>query len=261
MADALESSRLRLNRASEQLNSLKAEIEQFIGRNPYRTPIKLDPNAEWQTMYWRILEEPSPRWGVIIGEVAHNLRSALDHAVWQAALLHLEREPTEEEARNIYFPIANTERQFTSSAVVSHFLSDEAVAAIQRTQPYRGGQRAQLLNTLRWLSNVDKHRSLQAAFLALKTGGITMHFGSNDDAGQLLGYEILAFSEEPLINGTEFARLRFEMKGADPKVHMEGEAPAYIAFGDTDRWVGFNTLSDMWYCVMYALKPLEPIFV
>jgi hypothetical protein len=258
VSDPLESSRLRLNRASEHLDALKAEIEQFIGRNPYRTPIDLDSEAEWQLMYWRVLDEPDRRWGVIVGEVAHNLRSALDHATWQAACIHLEREPTEEEARRIDFPITNAPRDFARLSV-RDFLGDDAIAAIELAQPYRGGERAQLLNTLTWLSNVDKHRSLQAAFVALQTGDITLHFRSNDDAGALLDYEILAASEEPLVEDTPFARLRFEMKGPNPKVHMEGQAPVYVAFGDADRWVAFNTLTAMWFRVGHALSLLEPV--
>lgn len=50
--------------------------------------------------------------GDVIGDILHNLRSALDCLAWQLAITHLGREPTDKEAGIIYFPLADGPAKF-----------------------------------------------------------------------------------------------------------------------------------------------------
>jgi hypothetical protein len=96
--------------------------------------------------------------GLLLGEFVHNARGALDALTWQLAIAHLEREPTEREARSIQFPISKREENFASSKVLP-FISEEAGARIEGYQPYKAVDvDRDSLFVLSWLSNRDKHR-------------------------------------------------------------------------------------------------------
>jgi len=40
-------------------------------------------------------------WPLIVGDAVHDLRSALDHLMWQLAIVYLGRQPKKTEARDI----------------------------------------------------------------------------------------------------------------------------------------------------------------
>jgi hypothetical protein len=97
------------------------------------------------------------------GDIVHNLRSALDHLAYHLVAVGLECSPfmplTEREMRHIYFPIAETSEKYESEkpAKVKGMLL-EAVEAIDRLKPYKGGNPA--LWRIHELDNIDKHRTL-----------------------------------------------------------------------------------------------------
>jgi hypothetical protein len=99
--------------------------------------------------------------GLILGDVLHNARAALDYVAWQLARLHLKREPTECESRKIQFPLAKKARYFRRSQV-SDYVSSDAFKEMERHQPYLpdpgGINETNTLAILRDLSNSDKHR-------------------------------------------------------------------------------------------------------
>ncbi len=84
---ALHGVRVKLVRARDQLDLLDREINAFGNTNlGTGRPTKRDLDG----LKWTVplkLREPFPlRWSVIVGEIVHDLRSALDHAVYQLTL-------------------------------------------------------------------------------------------------------------------------------------------------------------------------------
>lgn len=107
------------------------------------------------------------QFGVILGEIVHDLRSALDHLVYQMVLLNEGKPYT----RN-YFPIYlvhdapnNPRTWVTKAASDLQGVLEQHWALFDRLQPYRRGHRAQFhpLAVLNHLSLVDKHRVLYVA--------------------------------------------------------------------------------------------------
>ena len=70
-------------RAVEHLEELDREREIWIQRRPYALVEKSESKPE--SFYFEVLELTGPpaRFGVLVGDYVHNLRSALDHLVWQ----------------------------------------------------------------------------------------------------------------------------------------------------------------------------------
>jgi hypothetical protein len=104
----------KVGRANVHLSFLDEQIDSFINDgNLY----EFDPLDDLQTgqivIHGEGLREPPVEfWGAIIGDVVHNLRSALDHLVWQLTLANgytppatIPRKGTGSEWRDIRFPI------------------------------------------------------------------------------------------------------------------------------------------------------------
>src|SRR5262245_38750186 len=100
----------KLARAEEHLITLADEIKAFITRDPQPFGLSVpqfDPVTGWYIVYAIVDEDPPERLGVILGDVLHNTRSALDHLVWQLVILN--RGTPKGGARGNAFPAARTE--------------------------------------------------------------------------------------------------------------------------------------------------------
>lgn len=170
MDHPLDDCRLKIARAKEQFDALRHEIADFSENNPYAATIKLDPQTRDE-----IFEAADPprfkrSWGVLVGEIAHNLRSALD---W---LIHeLVTEAGEEPHGKTAFPISETESSYlrivrrrgvTYRDWLLAGVPDKLKERIDALQPYKRGELAYAdsLLGLRYLTDRDKHRYLQPAY-------------------------------------------------------------------------------------------------
>ena len=77
----------KINRASDQINSLKADMDRFCEK--IRRSIVHEVHKEANEQVW-VFRGATPNvpieWSVRLGEIFYNLRSALDHLVWQLVL-------------------------------------------------------------------------------------------------------------------------------------------------------------------------------
>lgn len=116
-------------------------------------------------------EERLRRWGLITGDVVHNLRGALDHLVWQLALFNCEGDEPEN-PEQVQFPLyespSNTSPEnFAEGKALKHVAPDHRVI-IERYQPYKetgvsGSFTPRPSFWLRKFSNLDKHRIIVSA--------------------------------------------------------------------------------------------------
>ena len=107
-----------------------------------------------------------PSWGLLLGEIVHNYRCALDHIAWDLYRRgRLPKPLSERQEQNIGFPICSKRKTFNDSLgqkLPGVERTDRAI--VRRFQPYIPGEsRAHLhvFTVLRDLSNADKHRSIQ----------------------------------------------------------------------------------------------------
>lgn len=161
--DALSGIRLKLSRAADEIKALDKEVVAFVTEPPAPYSASGDFNRTTRILTVRVRSEktPDPMWSIRIGEVAHNLRSALDHLVWQLVILTTGRPPALPTKNQ--FPIFDSKEGFNSRGV-DQFLRcvrQDAVDLIRSEQPYfTGEKRDSPLWHLQELSNVDKHRTI-----------------------------------------------------------------------------------------------------
>jgi hypothetical protein len=72
---------LKVERADQHIEEVKAAMAAYAGRRPFRAVRVRQPKAQRHIWLYRLemTEEPDPMIPVIIGECIYDLRSALDH--------------------------------------------------------------------------------------------------------------------------------------------------------------------------------------
>lgn len=152
----------KVERAKEQIMSLHREILEpsrsaaAVLSNLEGTTFRVAANPEWD-------EQITLRWSVIVGEIVHDLRSALDHLVWE--LVSADGGKPDD---STFFPVYTRAPDGEFAAYTQKArgplvgVNKRHVDFIESSQPYQGGK-AKQLGLLRELSNVDKHRHMVAA--------------------------------------------------------------------------------------------------
>ena len=193
----LEGPRLKIRRAESELEALRQAEKTFRSATKYRI-MKSEFNPNSGKYVYRVSIHglpPNPEWGVFIGEIAHNLRSALDSLVYELALL-----VTKSPAVNTQFPIflvGHTTQRGSGKRkdLIPHFegmrrsdgrsmihqLLPEHQARLEQMQPYKRGNdgRASPIYWLKEINNADKHRLIQV--VGAKTGIVPFAAEWGDD--------------------------------------------------------------------------------
>jgi hypothetical protein len=236
----------KLERASEHLQQLDAELGLFFDSDPYGAIGELEPNSDWYVFRVKTLRPPPPRIGVLIGDLVHQLRSTLDHMVFEAATKHLGRKPPE----NISLPIETSPAQFEKKAPRKLMdlrrnewvVSDQCLALITGMQPYQGTDRPHEdhLAILERLWNLDKHQTVIPLPIAQQAGW-SADFIPNADAEPIL--ERRGRGHIALEDDAKLISVRISRTGPNPHVHMDGDALVKV------QGKGFmrNLTADLWW--------------
>jgi len=250
----------KIARADEHAQVLEREVQAFFDRDPPPLGTSFgyfDPASGWHLVYGFVREAPPLRLGVILGDLVHNVRSALDHLVWQLVLLN-----GETPSRANAFPIASTEGDW--EAGVDRRLagvSSNHRAIIQSVQPYKGpnGPENTYTAVLSHLSNVDKHRVVHATAAVILDPGAGPHRASfrvvEGDAEIVQEQVNLG---ERVEHGAELMRARTEPADSNIKVVVEGDVPGDIAFGE--RRVRFGYIKNLPQAARVIVEQFEADF-
>ena len=116
-------------------------------------------------------------WSIRIGEILYNLRSALDHLVWQLVLANGQKP-----SRSNEFPITKDESDWSKNKNKLKGVAPRVEAIIERLQLFTGGINLPFdvgaFQTLNTLCNIDKHRYLIVAIVN-SSGTEPITFGYN----------------------------------------------------------------------------------
>jgi hypothetical protein len=156
---ALDEAREKLKRARAHGANLKRQVT-LLNRDPsrHRVLVDYDPDEGCYVVYSKMGPEPLPDLSLVLGDVIHNARGALDFTAWQLARKKLRREPTEKEAPSIVFPITSSIVMFDNRPIW-RFVSKQVRCEMLRHQPHpRCDPGNDHLAALHWISNRDKHR-------------------------------------------------------------------------------------------------------
>jgi len=181
----LVTSYLKILKADENLKMLNASFDTFIQSQPYSLKSRLDL-ATGKYVLLPIVERRflDKWWGTIVGDVVHDLRSALDQATFQLTC-HFQNttppEPLPKKWRSISYPIYESDpiynqgsrkpRIAPASKKLWGITSPRILTLIKQTQPFCGRPNAPhehelwILNEL-W--NIDKHRTVNLGSVIVK---------------------------------------------------------------------------------------------
>jgi hypothetical protein len=172
----LDDAFLRIDRADEHLADLKEAIDRYLKAHPNAFVVRVEGMT---VSPMAMPSKPPPRTtGILIGEFAQNLRTALDYLAFQLAWF--DSGPSAE--RRTQFLIEDRPKGFKDRKRFLEGLSPTHVAMIERLQPYNG---AKWLAILRDISNTDKHNVLDVLSGAQSTGMIAV--GLSDAEAKALG--------------------------------------------------------------------------
>jgi hypothetical protein len=160
-AKQLANARMKLQRAEEHFQELMTSHATFTDpdtRNPYRMLPEFGDKPN-ETIWRAKITDPPPleKWGAMVGDCIHCLRSALDHVAYE--LVRINR-PTSDYSE---FPICKERDRWRIDRPKK--LPDvpaRALAQVQRAQPYKRGADARYhpLWVIHALDIMDKHRRL-----------------------------------------------------------------------------------------------------
>lgn len=175
--------RSKLVRAEKHLDEVTKLCGQYAHGHCVISP-EADLGNQLVIMRIHLTPEIDPALSAAAGDFFFNIRSLLDHFVWQLVLANPPNEPS---ASN-QFPIAYTKADFDIAIRRRKHLrgvSAEAAATIETLQPYR--TRDNPLGMLNRLHNIDKHRELNVvtvvadnAELIANTGTFALTLGNDE---------------------------------------------------------------------------------
>jgi hypothetical protein len=228
----LDGLRFKLGRAQRQVDDLEAEVARFLRRDTYEIAQNFDPETGRVTLRFVVKHHPPAEWSVQIGEIVHNLRSALDHLACQ---LFLAGGGTD--CDHTQFPILTDSsdegfRKWMEDRLPG--LPEPMFTQLREVQPYHAGDEARKdgLAILNRLSNQDKHRLLVPVFAAVvpgSTGMVGYREMRDVDASPQAEFFL---PQGPLSEHAPLAELDFPITGPNPYVEVEPHFPIDIAFSD-----------------------------
>lgn len=175
----------KLGRAKAHLKALDDEIAIVRSLHKHTVFVEDNPSTKEYVFKVRDLQPSDPDWGYIAGDCIHNLRSALDHLVFQLAILGQGRGLTDEEAHSCMFPIFTDRKKFKDASQGRlRLLRPGEQTRITELQPFNAGDPSiwsrgpgrylpgapaslpVLLGRLEEFDVIDKHRFVQATWRA-----------------------------------------------------------------------------------------------
>lgn len=161
---------LKLSQATKHLNALERDVTAFLCLNPF-SDVREEEAATGDEVYRvRISQEIPERWSADVGDVLHNLRSALDHLACE--LVKANGQPVTKETA---FPISDDAVRFRNHLPrVLAGAGQAAFTAVENARPYKGGNED--LWRLHQLDIIDKHRTIVPVCAAYKNLIVEPHF-------------------------------------------------------------------------------------
>jgi hypothetical protein len=230
-AHPLYGASLKLDRAGDQFKALRAEMESFLKSDVYEKQIQLYTDTDPQLVVhaWRLKQPYPAMWSAMIGEIIHNLRSALDHLVFQLIILETGGPPTSNKTQ---FPIFLAEDGFKNRGIPQMIpkVGAKATALIKSVQPFatKEGKQSPLWH-LSELSNWDKHRSIHVAGLATTKISSQLEY-SVDGSGPIVFPPGLLKADFTPLYGAIIPKGPESIDVRAGKVNVNGEATVDIAF-------------------------------
>ena len=246
-------------RAAEHVNELDGRIRQHIQTHTYAVVIDREPGSPWHVGRAHIDDAPLTEWSVILGEIVHNARSALDHLVYQLAV----HNGADAEASFTTFPICtsrtryfkarkNGRASYRDESMVG--LTDTQKASIDYLQPFNDSDPdGAVLAILADLHNTDKHRRINTAYSLIESPRPTL-VAKHPETTTV---DLKVKRSKTLAHGTELFRYAVASPDAEVDVRIP-QLKVQFAFGQT--WFTLDVLRAMLQEIGSIFEAFAPAF-
>jgi hypothetical protein len=151
----LVSAHLKVEWAEHHIRNLQSAIGAFNASKPYEVAPQRELHTRKLIYYASRIDDVPRTIACIAGDAIQNLRSAIDHLVYE---LYRVANTTRKPPTRIGFPIFEDATKYkTYSRRKVEGIRQDAIDAIDAIEPYKGGKGEQLW-VLHELNNIDKHR-------------------------------------------------------------------------------------------------------
>jgi hypothetical protein len=154
----------RLERAAEHLDEVKVVLRDYYASEPYEAQGKFDPSKATMSLQHQLTKQLPVRCHTLIGELLHDLRSALDHLA--CAFI---RAAGSDSCEHTTFPLLSHPPTGGLTPSVGAPVSSAAEAVIDAAQPYKWGPNFGVhpLWRLHRLAIIDRHRHIATRGVSL----------------------------------------------------------------------------------------------
>lgn len=233
------SAKLRIGRAKELLDTLRAESAAFFNLNPFEFFVERDADGASDTYKCRLTRTTPVAFDFLAVEIIEHLRASLDYLAYTAA--ELGGRPN---SKSCYFPVAPTLAKLESDVIGRQKCKDlppDILALFRKFEPYKGGKGAAIW-VINELCNIGKHRFLTSVGLVGASVEVTLE--------QLPpGAKIL-----PLMWDTEKDEVSYFSLPAGVKFDRDISAPFFAAFGPSSPLAGQPVVPHLDALILETLK-------
>jgi hypothetical protein len=262
-----------MNRAQAHAEALNEEIDAWLDRHPYELFGEYEPGPpEYYVFKVRFFEPIPATWGILLGDFAHNARSALDHLVEALIVANTGMEGSKKSQFPIVMNPCEWKRQLSRLKGVSarHISIINALQPYQRTdsQGWHSGVIAidDPLALLNRMSNVDKHRVLNAMPATIRQ--IAWDVTPINDI-EWFDPNRIEIPLEILIDGRELLKVPIITSGPHPEVKLDREETIEITVqhrvdltpGLYALWTVNDPIQESMQDILSRLREIFKIFV
>jgi hypothetical protein len=163
-----DGARLKIKRAEHHIDELERQFELFVERKPYSLTIGNHPKTDQPSVRVKF-KEAVPSWlSLIVGDAVHNLRTSLDHMVWE-----LIGHDGGEQNRHLKFPAGDNRVSFESSCQGIRTPSQSVIDVLKAFEVFPGGK-GESLYALNLLDNADKHTVITPVIRSARISKLTI---------------------------------------------------------------------------------------
>jgi hypothetical protein len=237
----------KVERANYHIGDLEREFQLFVSKKPHRFSVNVEPNTGHMSIRVRFIDKPPSTFALIIGGAIHNLRTALDHLMWEVVGINGGKQH-----QYLSFPTRDNRVNFESAWNGIETPSQWVKDAVRATEAFDGGSGNDLYQ-IHDLDRTDKHRTILPTLRATSHPPFRILYPDGRVLATMKGNVMSQGSDE-------FANIATVPPGFLVELEDDAECPPGIFIVESGGFLGFPmipTLRRFSHSVIEAIDRIE----